>query len=110
MLPPEDGASPMDTDYILEVRVDIDPAYEEAWNRWYDEVHLPEIVQCPGFRRARRFVALEGAPKYIALYDMESERAFESAEFSTRRGWDRFKDHVKNPQVCVYKKIKEITP
>lgn len=98
----------VETGYIMEVRVDIDPAYEEEWNKWYNEVHLPEIVGCPGFLRARRFVAVDGSPKYIAIYDIDSEKALETTEFSNRRGWDRFKPHVKDPQVCVYMKINEI--
>ncbi len=98
----------VETGYIMEVRVDIDPAYEEEWNKWYNEVHLPEIVDCPGFRRARRFVAVDGSPKYIAIYDIDSKKALETTEFSNRRGWDRFKPHVKDPQVCVYMKINEI--
>jgi len=93
---------------ILEVRVDVDPAHEEEFNRWYDEVHLPEIVDCPGFRRARRFVSLQGSPKYITLYDIDSETVLESPEFQARRGWAHLKPHVKDPQVCIYRKITEI--
>ncbi|MBI2880014.1 MAG: hypothetical protein HYY21_00395 [Candidatus Tectomicrobia bacterium] len=93
---------------ILEVRVDVDPAHEEEFNRWYDQVHLPEIVDCPGFQRARRFVAVQGSPKYITLYDIDSEKALETPEFQSRRGWAHLKPYVKDPQVCTYRKITEL--
>ena len=97
-------------EYIMEVRVDIDPEHEEEWNQWYNEVHLPEIVDCPGFHRARRYMAVQGSPKYIAIYDIEDEKVLETSEFATRRGWKKFLPFVKNPQVCVYKKMKDIKP
>jgi hypothetical protein len=55
---------------LLLVMIDIDPEHEEEFNRWYDEEHLPERVQCPGFLSARRFVSVEGAPKYLAFYEL----------------------------------------
>lgn len=57
---------------LLLVMIDVEPEYEEEMNRWYAEEHLPERVNCPGFLTARRFVAVEGKPKYLALYDLES--------------------------------------
>jgi hypothetical protein len=57
---------------LLLVMADIDPANENDFNRWYEEEHLAERMAIPGFLTARRFTAVEGAPKYLALYDLES--------------------------------------
>jgi hypothetical protein len=60
---------------------DIDPANEEDFNRWYEEEHLAERMSVPGFLHARRFVALEGGPKYLALYDLESPQVLQSPPY-----------------------------
>ncbi len=66
---------------LLLVMIDVDPAHEEEFNRWYNEEHLPERAACPGFLSGRRFVALQGGPKYLALYDLESPAVLESPEY-----------------------------
>ena len=60
---------------------DIDPANEADFNRWYEEEHLDERMAIPGFINARRFTALEGGPKYLALYDLESPDVLQSAPY-----------------------------
>jgi hypothetical protein len=42
---------------LLIVTVEVDPAVEAEWNRWYDTVHLPDALRCPGVRRGRRYVS-----------------------------------------------------
>jgi hypothetical protein len=66
---------------LLLVMIDVDPEHEEEFNRWYNEEHLPERLVCPGFLSGRRFVALEGGPKYLALYDLESPEALQSEAY-----------------------------
>jgi hypothetical protein len=71
---------------LLLVMIEIDPAYEDAFNRWYREEHLPERMACPGFLSCRRFVAVEGEPKYLALYDLESPAVLESDDYKKIEG------------------------
>lgn len=66
---------------LLLVMADIDPANEEDFNRWYEEEHIPERLSVPGFHRARRFRAVVGGPKYLALYDVENIDVFKSKEY-----------------------------
>ncbi len=56
------------------------PAEEEAaFNEWYNREHVRDRVrEVPGFIRGRRFLAIKGAPKYLALYDMETEAVLKS--------------------------------
>lgn len=47
---------------------------EEAFNRWYDEVHLPDVLAVPGMTAARRFTLADGADwRYAAIYEMEGD-------------------------------------
>ncbi len=38
-------------------------------------------MACPGFLSGRRFVAVEGEPKYLAIYDLESPSVLESEDY-----------------------------
>jgi len=49
---------------LLMVWNDIDSEYEAEFNRWYDEEHVPRLLQVPGFLNAGRYAALKGGPKY----------------------------------------------
>lgn len=77
------------------VRVDIDPAHEEAFNRWYDEVHLPDLLACPGWLSARRYTALEG-PKYVAVYEIAGLWVYDTPEFHKAKGFREFEPHIRN--------------
>lgn len=66
---------------LLLVMIEVEPGYEAEFNRWYNEEHVPERLGCPGFLNARRFVAIEGEPKYLALYDLESPDVLQSEDY-----------------------------
>jgi hypothetical protein len=59
---------------MLLTSMDIDPAEEADFNRWYDREHLVERVAIDGFLEARRYIAHQGSPKYLCLY---STRTFD---------------------------------
>jgi hypothetical protein len=81
---------------IFVVAAEIDPAVENAWNEWYNKVHLPEITACPGFRRSARYVSeLGGGRHYVAIYELDGPEALDSPEFNQRRGWREFAGRVK---------------
>ncbi|MFQ5895583.1 MAG: DUF4286 family protein [Nitrospinota bacterium] len=93
---------------ILVTTVDIDPAAEERFNRWYNEKHLPEVMGCPGFKSARRFRAAYGEPKYIAIYELDSEEALRTPEMQAVRGWGEMFPFVRNFHERIYHKFHEI--
>jgi hypothetical protein len=66
---------------LLLFMTDIDPALEGEFNRWYEEEHLAERMAISGFIAARRFQAIEGGPKYLAMYDLESADVLQSAPY-----------------------------
>jgi len=47
-------------------------AEESDFNEWYNREHIDERINLPGFRRARRYVAVKGDPKYFATYECGS--------------------------------------
>jgi len=56
--------------YTLLVRLETEPAHDAELNRWYDEEHLAALAGVPGVSGARRYRALVGTPKYLAVYQL----------------------------------------
>jgi hypothetical protein len=68
---------------MLLTSMDVDAAHEPDFNRWYDREHLEERVAIPGFVEARRYVAIEGSPKYLSLYSTETFEVLDSPAYRT---------------------------
>ena len=65
---------------------------EAEYNRWYDEQHLPDVLQVPGVVNARRFLATdaEGNKQYLALYGLQTDNPDALlADLNSRAGSDR---------------------
>jgi hypothetical protein len=102
-------------DCLLIVTVEVDAAVEAEWNLWYDTVHLPDALKCPGVRRGRRYVSCgeiseSSAGKtertarriYTTIYELDSPDATATPEFRAMRGWYHFAPHVRSrTQVIV---------
>jgi hypothetical protein len=94
---------------LLLVMIDIDPEHEAEFDAWYEKEHLPERLACPGFLTGRRYVAVEGGPKYLALYDLESPDVLESEAYgaiAVKSAWwtsieKRFAHAVRNVYVEI---------
>jgi hypothetical protein len=53
-----------------------DPLREAEYNEWYDGIHVRDVLNTPGFVRARRFVIKEfrdGRGKYMSVYDIDTD-------------------------------------
>lgn len=66
------------TKYKLLVLTNCVAGTDAEFNRWYDEVHIPEVLEVPGFTGAWRGpvapLTAEGAThRYCAVYDLESD-------------------------------------
>jgi hypothetical protein len=93
---------------ILVTSVDIEPAASEEFNRWYEERHLPDILACPGFVSCTRFECVgEREPRYLAIYELESEDALTTPEMQRVRGWGDQFPVVKNFHERIYRAIHE---
>ena len=45
---------------LLVVMMEVEPAHEDEFDRWYNDDHLPERLEIPGYISARRFKLEEG--------------------------------------------------
>lgn len=69
---------------VLAIWNGIAPEAEDAFVAWHVREHIPERVGLPGFLRGRRYVALEGAPKYFNFYETDGPDALTSAAYLAR--------------------------
>jgi antibiotic biosynthesis monooxygenase (ABM) superfamily enzyme len=85
-----------------------DPEWEDEFNRWYDEEHIPNLRGVPGYRSARRYVAVEGEPKYMAFYEIDSIDAFRSPEHdrAANTAWTaKLRGHYSSRPMSFYEQV-----
>jgi Domain of unknown function (DUF4286) len=78
---PNDRAAPEDNVMavtLFMVQATISKDQEAAFNRWYNEEHVPQVLQFNGAVSGRRYKKIlgEGAFEYMALYEFASEEVF----------------------------------
>jgi hypothetical protein len=64
-----------------------DPAKEKEFNDWYDNTHMPDMLQVPGMIKAARWKSADNKKdeirKYLTLYEFETDNL---KEFNTNLG------------------------
>ena len=141
MLPPAERVTenlPMTERALLMAIMEPVADREDEFNDWYDLEHLPQMGAIPGILSATRFVAVDGWPTYLAVYDLAdfsvlrnpAYRALTGAGFtpwsrrnlSAVRGWQRltFIQQPPGPSglaagcgallVCVFRETPDLTP
>jgi hypothetical protein len=93
---------------LLCVGLEPEPAYEEEYNAWYNDEHIPFLIKVPGVLRARRFRALEGGPKYLAVYELTEPGVRQSAPFSAAADtpWSaRIRPHCNRAITAIYQPL-----
>jgi hypothetical protein len=74
-------------------RIDIPAHMEEEFNDWYNTCYIPGYLKVPGVIRARRYLVVDGQPRYLTVYEFENpgvpdseawQRARESNPWSAR--------------------------
>ncbi|MDA0340884.1 MAG: DUF4286 family protein [Proteobacteria bacterium] len=93
---------------LLIVTAEIDAEVEAEWNTWYNEVHLPDALACPGVIGGQRYVSVgeasaidkgerttNAAKTYTTVYELAGPEALETAEFKAMRGWYQFSGRIK---------------
>lgn len=94
---------------LLIVTVEVDAEIEADWNRWYDDVHLPDALACPGVLAGRRYLSSGEVSEsdrgeqrrlrtrlYTTVYELDAPSAVETKEFAAMRGWGRFGPRVRS--------------
>ena len=71
---------------LMMVWCEVPPEIEGEFNRWYNEEHIAERLEVPGFLSAARYEAVSGGPKHLAVYEIESPAVVESEVYLRYRG------------------------
>jgi Domain of unknown function (DUF4286) len=62
--------------------VEVAPQAEAQWAAWHRQVHMHDVLRCPGFRQGVRWRDAEAAPdgwaRYLVLYQLESRTALDA--------------------------------
>ena len=98
---------------LLMALMEPEAGMQDEFDDWYDLEHIPHMSGVAGILSAQRFVAVEGWPRYAALYDLDSVgvltsvayRAVTGRSFSPWsqrilqrvRGWRRFTFEQRQP-------------
>lgn len=69
---------------IVAIWHDLLPEAKDDFHEWHDREHMPERVGIPGFRRGRRYVAINGAPEYFNLYEADSAEILAGQDYLHR--------------------------
>ena len=94
------------------VTMDVEPAFVDELNRWYDEEHIPLLSRVPGVLRARRFFDPNGKPRYVALYDLADESVVQHPEWQAalRTEWARKIDKLTAGREWILRLYQSYTP
>lgn len=101
-------SSSKDAEFVLTVRLNTPADHEKDFNDWYNEDHIPALAGVPGVYCARRYAAIEGDPRYLAVYEMRDGAATKSPEWETARMHGRtaqIRPYLKDLQAVVAKRI-----
>ncbi len=71
-------------DGVLAIWNGIAAEAEDDFVAWHVREHMPERVALPGFNRGRRYVALDGSPKYFNFYEADTAGVFSSEVYKAR--------------------------
>ena len=96
---------------VMIVMMDVEPEWEDKYNHWYNDVHLPERHTLDGYVSARRYKISEGdLPKYLCIWELEDLSVLQSKEYLEQRAsvpdWvNEIRAHIKTSLRGVYTQI-----
>ncbi len=97
---------------IMAVMMQVDPEHEEEFNRWYDEEHLLERMEIPGYISARRFKLEEGEGmlNFLCIWELQDASPLQSEEYQRQRArmtdlHRRANEVIKQRARGIYKQI-----
>jgi hypothetical protein len=105
----------VDAKLICVVSVDVDREVEAGFNEWYDQ-HQRDVVACPGWVRAARYRCLDGEPRYLALYEIESRVRGAFGPMSTwtpemqriqQVGYEEYWPHIESYRARTYELVSQ---
>jgi hypothetical protein len=104
-LVPGDETSPDGAGAVAITATDIAPEIEDEFNAWYSTEHLPRLAAIRGVMCARRFRAIDGSSRYVAVYHLESAETHRCPEWQSANAtpWtQRLRPLFLRPQSFVF--------
>ena len=114
----------MQTRYLFTASMDVEPAQEKLFNEVYDTEHVPTLLTVPGVISVARFktqpltmsiggqlktIVIEHAPKYGALYEIESPDVLVSEAWAKAVEQGRWpaqvRPYTRNRQHTLYRRL-----
>ncbi len=101
---------PVSTTYVFIVSMDVAPEKEALFNDVYDREHVPNLLRVPGVRSVTRLrtepasfsiggqtkgLTGEGAPTYMAIYEIDSPDVLISAAWTEAAELGRWPTEVR---------------
>jgi hypothetical protein len=92
-----EGEMPVTTKYVFIASMDVAPDKEALFNEIYDREHVPNLLRVPGVHSVTRLrtepasfsiggqekrLTGEGAPRYTAIYEIDSPEVINSAAWA----------------------------
>ena len=77
------NADPLDAAFLVSVYFSVPDDRADEFNRWYNEEHVPMLLQCKDWQMCRRFAVDDGEPEpwtHLALHYLANESALKSPE------------------------------
>ena len=71
---------------FLMVTMEPPSAIDEEFNEWYDTEHVPERLAVKGFETAQRYVCIDGFPRYMAAYDLNTSAVLDGKQYRNISG------------------------
>jgi hypothetical protein len=64
----------------------IAPEARDEFYAWHQTEHMPERVGIPGFRRGRRYIAMDAAthPEFFTLYETDTLQVLQGSDYANR--------------------------
>jgi hypothetical protein len=105
--------------YVFVVGHEIPRNKHKEFTVWYNTEHIPGLLSVPGFLTARRFILADREvppmvgpggilPRYLTVYDIESEDAFETEAFmkAAQTPWTQWVRSWYTRKMCMlYRRI-----
>ena len=66
-------------------RMSVPAEHDAEFNDWYNNIYIPGYEAVPGCIRGRRFVSVEGDPKYGTIYELEDTEVSKTDEWLKAR-------------------------
>jgi hypothetical protein len=91
---------------------------DEAFNQWYDEQHVPDVLKVPGMVAAQRFKLADPGTgelagfQYLAIYEVETDDPAKVLDdLTSRAGTDQMvMSDSMNPESAAMSLFKAIAP